>query len=63
MHMNDYTIEERRLTDEEIKAFRESLSDDLAPARGTILGVAISFAAWAAFFGIVWTLINLPGIP
>jgi hypothetical protein len=41
--MKDYTVEERRLTDEEIKAFRESLSDDLAPARGI-------------YFAVKWTM-------
>jgi hypothetical protein len=40
--MKDYTVEERRLTDEEIRAFRESMGDDLAPARGI-------------FFALKWT--------
>jgi hypothetical protein len=44
--MKDYTVEERRLTDEEIRAFRESLGDDLAPARGICF--ALKWTMYAA---------------
>jgi hypothetical protein len=49
MHMKDYTIEERRLTDREIADFREALreaGDDLAPARGICF--ALKWTMYAA---------------
>jgi hypothetical protein len=59
-----YTVTEKKLTDEEVADFREAMRDDgLNPSRGILLSAVISAAAWAAFFGIVWTLAHLPGIP
>jgi hypothetical protein len=64
---DEYTLLEKQLTDAEIEDFRQALRDEyddgLAPSRGIILSAVISAVAWAAFFGIVWTLAHLPGIP
>jgi hypothetical protein len=55
--MKDYTVEERRLTDEEIRAFRESLGDDLAPARGIFF--ALKWTAYAALtLGMFYLVIH-----
>jgi hypothetical protein len=62
---DEYTVLEQKLTDAEIEDFREAMREEnqLAPARGVLAGVAVGAVAWAVFFGIVWTLMNLPGIP
>jgi hypothetical protein len=64
---DEYTLLEKQLTEAEIEDFRQALRDEyddgLDPSRGIILSAVISGVAWAAFFGIVWTLAHLPGIP
>jgi hypothetical protein len=65
MHMKDYTVEERRLTDEELREFRKAMEedgDDIGVFRGVwnclVITAATVFAGW-----MIYTLIQLPGIP